>query len=268
LICKGLQRSGLPMQEIAAPDGVVKRFGRPEDVVPETASAASVAVPAPIPELPSWLSLPAPRLAPTERTLRPSSAEIDAARAARRGEPDNARERARQRGVLVHRLLQSLPEIAPARRRDAAAGYLVRNTDPAIWPEAYLTALADRVLALIDDPRFKAVFAEGSRAEVPVIGRLTQPGGVPYLVSGQIDRLVVSDAAVLIVDFKTNQTPPRNESEVPVTYLRQLALYRAVLALLYPAKPVRAALLWTEAAEMMEISSVALDRELVAIMSA
>jgi ATP-dependent helicase/nuclease subunit A len=96
---------------------------------------------------------------------------------------------------------------------------------------------------------------------------LQQPDGVPYLVSGQIDRLVVSDAAVLIVDFKTNQTPPRNESEVPVTYLRQLALYRAVLALLYPAKPIRAALLWTEAPEMMEISSVALDRELARIMS-
>jgi ATP-dependent helicase/nuclease subunit A len=55
---------------------------------------------------------------------------------------------------------------------------------------------------------------------------------------------------------------------VPVTYLRQLALYRAVLALLYPAKPVHAALLWTEATEMMEISSVALDRELASIMSA
>jgi ATP-dependent helicase/nuclease subunit A len=267
LICKGLERSGLPMQEIAAPDGVVKRFCRAEDALPETASAASVETPAPITTLPSWLSLPAPRLAPTERTLRPSSAEIDAARAAHRGEPTDARERARQRGVLMHRLLQSLPEIAPARRREAAASYLVRNTDKETWPEADRTALADRVLALIADPRFAAVFAEGSRAEVPIIGRLQPRGGMPYLVSGQIDRLVVGDDAVLIVDFKTNQTPPRNESEVPVTYLRQLALYRAVLALLYPARPVRAALLWTEALEMMEISSVALDRELVTIMS-
>jgi ATP-dependent helicase/nuclease subunit A len=169
--------------------------------------------------------------------------------------------------VLVHRLLQSLPEIAPARRRDAAAAFLGRNTDPKIWPEADRNALADRVLALIADPSFAAVFAEGSRAEVPIIGRLPQAGGGCYLVSGQIDRLVVSDDAVLIVDFKTNQTPPRNESEVPATYLRQLALYRAVLGLLYPAKPVRAALLWTEAPEMMEISSVALDRELARIMS-
>ena len=50
------------------------------------------------------------------------------------------------------------------------------------------------------------MFAPGSRAEVPIIGRLPQPDGAPYLVSGQIDRLVVTDNAVLIVDFKTNQT--------------------------------------------------------------
>jgi len=268
LIGKGLERSGLPMQAIDAPGGVVKRFCRAEDVASDSAIVASVAPPAPINELPSWLGLPAPRLTPAERTLRPSSAEVDAARAALGGEPNDARERARQRGVMVHRLLQSLPEIAPARRRDAATGYLARNTDPEIWPEADRTSLADRVLALIADRRFAAVFAEGSRAEVPVVGRLGHPGGGSFLVSGQIDRLVVSDDAVLIVDFKTNQTPPRNESEVPVTYLRQLALYRAVLARLYPAKPVRAALLWTEAPEMMEISSVALDRELASIMSA
>jgi ATP-dependent helicase/nuclease subunit A len=92
------------------------------------------------------------------------------------------------------------------------------------------------------------------------VGRVRR-GGHTVQVSGQIDRLVVTDTEVLIVDFKTNHTPPRSEAEAPPAYIRQLALYRAVLTRLYPGKPVRAALLWTETPELMEISSTALDAE-------
>ena len=69
-------------------------------------------------------------------------------------------------------------------------------------------ALAESALALIADPRFAPVFAPGSRAEVSIVGRLERPAGRPALVSGQIDRLVVTDSEVLIVDFKTNHAPP------------------------------------------------------------
>jgi ATP-dependent helicase/nuclease subunit A len=70
---------------------------------------------------------------------------------------------------------------------------------------------------------------------------------------------------ILIVDYKTNHAPPRLAAEVPPGYVRQLALYRAVLARLYPERPVRAALLWTEAPDLMEISAPALDAQLAAI---
>ena len=49
---------------------------------------------------------------------------------------------------------------------------------------------------------------------------------------------------------------------VPQAYVRQLALYRAVLDKLYPGRTVRAALLWTETPELMELSASALDAEL------
>ena len=172
------------------------------------------------------------------------------------------RERARalQRGTLVHRLLQSLPEVDAARRHDAAERYLVRNA--ADWIEAERAALATSVLDLIADARFAELFAPGSRAEVSIVGRLPRPGRPPALVSGQIDRLVVTPREVLIVDFKTNHAPPRKAAEAPVAYVRQLALYRAVLGKLYPERPVRAALLWTETPELMELSAPALDAAL------
>ena len=119
--------------------------------------------------------------------------------------------------------------------------------------------MADGVLALIVDARFAPVFAPGSRAEVSIVGRLERPGQPAALVSGQIDRLVVTPEEVLIVDFKTNHAPPKTAAEVPRGYIRQLALYRAVLRKLYPERAVRAALLWTETPEMMEISAPALD---------
>ena len=75
-----------------------------------------------------------------------------------------------------------------------------------------------------------------------MVGRLDRPGCPPALVSGQIDRLVVTPGEVLIVDYKTNHTPPASAAEAPSGYVRQLALYRAVLAQLYPGKRIRAAL--------------------------
>jgi len=87
------------------------------------------------------------------------------------------------------------------------------------------------------------------------------------LVSGQIDRLVVAPSEVLIVDFKTNHAPPERAAEAPAAYVRQIALYRAVLRRLYPERAVRAALIWTERPEMMEISAAALDAELASLMA-
>jgi ATP-dependent helicase/nuclease subunit A len=164
----------------------------------------------------------------------------------------------------VHRLLQSLPDIATDRRGDAALNFLARNAGD--WDDDKRDALALGVLTLIADSRFAPVFGAGSRAEVSIVGRLERPGGVPALVSGQIDRLVVTPSEVLIVDFKTNRTPPSSAAEAPLGYIRQLTLYRAVLRKLYPRLPVRTALLWTETPEFMEILSPALDAELASIL--
>jgi ATP-dependent helicase/nuclease subunit A len=163
----------------------------------------------------------------------------------------------------VHRLLQSLPDVATEGRRAAARRYLARNA--AEWSEGERGALAEGVLALVENTGFAALFAPGSRAEVSIVGRLERPGRTPALVSGQIDRLVVTPSEVLIVDYKTNHAPPQAAKEAPAAYIRQLALYRAVLRKLYPQLPVRAALLWTETPELMEISTPALDAQLATI---
>jgi ATP-dependent helicase/nuclease subunit A len=259
LIEKGLTRSGLQEETIETPDGRIRRFLRPED----TLQAGGTSAPPPRPAaggVPDWLTAPLPAQPSIDNLLRPSAVG-DARRKSRSGESGAERARAIQRGTLVHRLLQSLPDIAGERRREAALAYLARNAID--WSEAERGELAGKVLALIDDPRFAAVFGATSRAEVSIVGRLATPNRP--LVSGQIDRLVITEREVLIVDFKTNHNPPSDPTEAPEAYVRQLALYRAVLRQLYPARRIRAALLWTESTDFMEISAPALDAALASL---
>jgi ATP-dependent helicase/nuclease subunit A len=252
----------LQEQTIETRDGPVKRYARPEDGTSQIGKAAAPTTAASL-ELPAWLRTPAPPETTADNLLRPSGPAEDEGRSIRTGESVQLRARALQRGTLVHRLLQSLPDVADDRRRDAALRYLARNTDG--WTDGDREALAEAVLALVGDPRFALVFAPGSRAEISIAGRLDRPGRPPALVSGQIDRLVVTPSEVLIVDFKTNHAPPKLPAEAPRTYVRQLALYRAVLKKLYPQLPVRAALLWTETPALMEIPAPALDAQQAAI---
>ncbi|MBR0871575.1 double-strand break repair helicase AddA [Bradyrhizobium tropiciagri] len=258
LITRGLAGAGLELEELETPAGKVMRYSRPDDVT-ELAGAAAPPAAAPV-ELPSWLRTPAAPEVSAAGLLRPSDPADDERHHVRTGDSVLLRARALQRGTLVHRLLQSLPDVAAERRRDAALGYLARNADG--WSEEERAALVRQVLALIVDLRFAPVFAPGSQAEVSIVGRLERPGRPKTLVSGQIDRLVVTPNDVLIVDFKTNHAPPKTAAEAPKGYVRQLALYRAVLTRLYPQRLVHAALLWTETAEIMEISAPALDAAL------
>jgi ATP-dependent helicase/nuclease subunit A len=213
-------------------------------------------------KLPSWLTRNAPVEKPAIPSVTPSSAvDEEAARPAASGGASLAR----LRGVLAHRLLQSLPDIPADRRARAAADYLARAG--AKLPPEDRSSLAEQVMLVLEDPRFYELYGANSRAEVAIVGKV-QIRSETYRVSGQIDRLAVTQDAVLIGDFKTNRDPPRRIEEVPPAYMKQLALYRAVLAKLYPDKPVRAALIWTEVPDLMELSAEALDLALTQVNAA
>ena len=215
--------------------------------------------------LPDWLLRNAPAERPDEVAVTPSGMlEDDPVAAAQTGTGVGLAQ-ALARGRLVHRLMQSLPDIPVERRAEAARRHIARAKDDLTAEER--ERIARDVLAILDDPRFAALFAPGSRAEVPIVGRVAPDGRAPFAVSGQIDRLVVTPQAVLIADYKTNRPAPRRLEEVPAAYIRQLALYRALLARLYPDRPIGAALIWTDAADLMEIPAEMMDQALTAFTS-
>jgi ATP-dependent helicase/nuclease subunit A len=216
-------------------------------------------------ERPAWLDHDAPPELPSKRGLSPSGAFDEstaaggAAIATATATGTGERSKALARGTLVHRLLQSLPAIPPDRRAEAAHRYLIRSAIAFSAPER--DSMVGQVLAVLEDARFFELFGPDSRAEVPIVGRI-MAGGRTIAVSGQVDRLAVTTGGVLIADYKTNRPAPRHPDQVPSGYVTQLALYRAVLGLVYPDRPVRTVLLWTDVPDLMEISAENLDRGL------
>jgi len=269
LVVEGL--TGKPgFEEIGAGDARLWRYR----VAPDAASleivgpnAGDAARPAPAihDDQPTWLTAPAAGETARPVPLNPSTAYDETAAPRRHASSGQDARRALERGRLVHRLMQSLPELPASERAAAAQRYLGRAG--AAFEGDERDRLVAGVLGLLADHRFATLFAPGSRAEVPIVGRLHRPGRPDILVSGQIDRLVVTADAVLIADYKTNQMVPDTPQAAPEAYVAQLALYRAVLGKIYPGRTVRAALVWTESPALMEFSAAALDGALARVTS-
>ena len=256
LIVAGLKATP-EWQEVTAGDAKQWRYSRgPKDGAPAPLPL-QIEPEKPSVESPPWLFAPAPADSDRPVTLAPSAAydEAAASRPATRRE-DIAK--ALARGRLIHRLMQSLPDVTPSRREAAAEKFLARAGAEFTAPER--DAFMQGALALFADARFAPLFAAGSRAEVPIVGRLRRSGHPDLLVSGQIDRLVVTADSVLIADYKTNRNPPQSLQAAPDGYVEQLALYRAVLSRIYPDRPIRAALVWTDVPDLMEFPAAMLDQ--------
>jgi ATP-dependent helicase/nuclease subunit A len=218
-------------------------------------------------ELPSWARESAPPEKSRPRVLSPSSAfeEEIGPGFARTGATVAERRKALARGRILHRLMQSLPDIPEEGRKAAIAHYLKRAA--AGFSDAEQAEMTRQVLGILNDLIFAAAFAPGSRAELSIAGRVTCSGAEPIPVAGQVDRLTVTPESVLITDYKTDRAVPGSAADVPKSYIRQLALYAAVLARIYPKKTIRAALIFTGGPALIEVSGVAMAAALAEIAS-
>ncbi|OWV73496.1 ATP-dependent DNA helicase [Rhizobium sp. R339] len=171
-------------------------------------------------------------------------------------------DRSLEKGRLIHRMLQALPDILPAERPDAAERYAERAAR--FWPEAERRKLVDPVLKLLDGEGLRPVLGEQARPEVSIMGTLTLDGK-RYAVSGRIDRLAVLADRVVILDYKTNRVPPASEEAIPFAHKAQLAIYREILAPLYPGKRIECMLVYTENASLYILSETALGLALAGL---
>lgn len=193
-----------------------------------------------LPPLPDWARQTAAHTNRAPRPTPPSAGLEDNTAAAT---PDAAF----ARGRIIHRLLQSLPDIAAARRADAIDRFLAHPRHK--LDAAQRADIAGEVTQLLNDATFAALFGPDSRAEVALTGKLN---GIESF--RQVDRLCLRGGEVWVVDYKTNRPPPADVGGVPAAYRAQVGEYRTLLRGIYPDKTVRCFLLWTYAPRLMELT--------------
>ncbi len=199
-------------------------------------------------DIPQWVYKTAPEEPQPPRPLRPSrpSEEEPAFLSPRQ---DQGQKRFR-RGLLTHTLLQFLPSLEPEQREEAGQTYLhVQATD---FSSDLQQDILNEVLRVMNESDFAAIFSAQAQAEVSVSGYL--PSG--RLISGQIDRLLVGEDEVLVIDYKTNRPQPVDPKDVPQIYLNQMGAYKEALQKIYPQKRIRCALLWTYGPLLMELEGL------------
>ncbi|MEJ0092465.1 MAG: double-strand break repair helicase AddA [Methylocella sp.] len=240
-------------------ESVLRLISAGEDAVSPAAPSPEPA--APVAEKgPDWLwrrvdpeSEPAP-------PVRPSSA---LAAADQWGDASlmPARREALRIGELTHVLLQYLPDVAPDRRREAAHAFLQARAND--LDEKLRSGLIAAALGVIEAPELGSLFGPGSKAEVAVAGAALLPRGGSVDVLGRIDRIGETADEILIADYKTGA--PCALADIPARYIAQMALYRAVLAPLWPEKRLRLMLIWTAKPLVVDLDDASLDAALASI---
>jgi len=261
LVSNSFPKSGEPLpflidgEQITDKEGQVlhaRRHGYAQEAPHEKSEDRKAVTDALREPVPAWAFSP-PAAEPEPSTpLAPSKpGEDEPAVKGPLGESDDYRF---SRGILVHQILELLPALPATAWEKALAVYLAR---PALEIKpADQMSLAQEILAVLRHPDFAPIFGTGSRAETPIVGI----AGANRVLSGQMDRLLVTDKEVLVVDYKTNRPPPKRVEDVHAMYLKQMAAYREVVANIYPGRTVKCALLWTDGPMLMPLPDALLDR--------
>ena len=182
--------------------------------------------------------------------LRPSEA-LEFTPSSAKGADTSLSPNARRRGILIHKLLEYLPEIPDARRSLAALDYLKVQAS-ALSPEEHneIIECAVKTLNLLN---ISAFFSKDSRAEIDIAGELRREGKPTRQVRGTIDRIAVTEDTVFIADFKTTASPPRSVDEIPDHIIAQLAIYGSLVSSMFPDKKIRCFVIYTSGPEAIEL---------------
>ena len=186
--------------------------------------------------LPKWVRQMAPDEPVPPRPLSPSKPEGVVYE--RDSVVTSGQAAAMRRGVFIHQLLQYLPDV-PVDKWET----VIKRLKPAD------VDVPENLESLLKTEAYQFIFGANSLSEVPVVGVWKNKG-----VSGQIDRLIVGEKEVWIVDFKTNRHVPTTQASVPDVYKEQLSAYKGLIKDIFPDKVIKTYLLWTENLTLMEIT--------------
>ncbi len=197
---------------------------------------------------PSWVfDIPATEPSPP-KPLVPSTPSRDEEEQDRGLSPlKTADNRRFLRGNVMHKLLEFLPEYPLSKHKEIAARFMDKNAGD--LSQQIRDNIVKEVCAILSHPEYRNFFLPGSMAEVSVTALMPDN----KVISGQIDRLVICEEDIWIVDYKTNRPSPEEAGGVPKVYSDQLKAYRDVIQKIYPKHTIHCALLWTDVPRLMTV---------------
>lgn len=230
--------------------GTTRTYGAESPLRPGEEASRSVA-----PDLPEWARLRVPDAPVAARLSAPSRLLADKAPVSAPFGAD--RRAALQRGRLIHALLQNLPNLPLPVRADYARRFLQRAPDLSAADQMEMYEVTFQTL---DHPDFAHIFAPGGRNEAAIVGTL--PNG--QMINGRVDRLIITPGRVEIIDYKTDRPAPKSADGVDLSYIVQMAAYRAVLRQLYPGNThqVNCTLLYTDGPVLIPLPDALLSESL------
>ncbi|MDP5306967.1 double-strand break repair helicase AddA [Paracoccus spongiarum] len=228
---------------------------------PEAAAALVEHAPEAAVVLPGWADRPAAAMAVPPQPV--AATMLGGAKVLGAPTEDADPVAAMLRGTRLHLLLEQLPGSPEAGWPDLARAALA-GAEGGLPDAADLAALLDEARAVITAPDLAHVMQPDPAASILREVALTAPLPGLGVLHGTIDRLIVADDRVLAIDFKSNSVIPDAPQAIPQGILRQMAAYRAALRLIWPGRPVEAAILWTAAPGLMPIPDALLDAAMAA----
>lgn len=156
---------------------------------------------------------------------------------------------ARKRGVWIHRMLECLTDQSDAEsvrgKLKFESQYELENDEFERYWEQCLQLIADTNLAQLLRPDENT----WSRNEMPVLFR--QNGSAVF---GIIDRIIVEDDLVIVIDYKTHESASKdNIAKLAEPYSTQMHYYGDGASKLWPDKKIKLLLLFTACAETVEV---------------
>ena len=88
--------------------------------------------------------------------------------------------------------------------------------------------------------------------EVKVEVTLGQDLGTEGTKIGRIDLMLIDANEVIIIDYKSDKHPPKNDKQIPENYQQQLLIYKSMAERIYPSKRIRTMIVWLQTGELHE----------------
>lgn len=159
---------------------------------------------------------------------------------------------AQQRGIQIHLLLQTLPQLPPTATLPDHAMRILTNHFPNLT-KTETHEIITEALTVLQKPEFQAIFQAPALNEIPLIQLPTRSSNGPTTEMLRPDRIITLPDRIMIIDYKTTKQTTNHAHAIEPKIIQQLQHYKKILSSIYPYKKITTAVLFTRTANLIEL---------------